>query len=359
MKGAVIRVNESSRRSCGRVWRGLLIVVATLLAGCRNIEDRAFITGQDPTFLYLPVVQENLPPAATTSYYLKTIDGGTLAVMGCQVGVLHSETQGPQDSGVILDFGTPTFLDGVYGATLFGFGPVTMDQIAVAVEYYAWGYYVCLGEDFQSHLWIGVGTNNYIGGSVTYNHAREWALMVNEINAWLVDNGYSGQVTAAGASDFELGWNTPEKTHSWLNGYDSANDWPLYNYGDAAGCPPAGQCGTASFPSWTPEDVWFQSWGAPPAFPWPLIYANSGVNATQWYLMSVYSYETHGGPMGFLGAITQEQACLQRPSPICSLLDNTPEEGWSQLYYLAERRRQNSAEITLGDRFQVVWRVNA
>ena len=91
-EGRVIRVNKSSRRSCGRVWRGLLILVATLLAGCRNIEDRAFFTGQDPTFLYLPVVQENLPPAATTSYYLKTIDGGTLAVMGCQVGVLHSET---------------------------------------------------------------------------------------------------------------------------------------------------------------------------------------------------------------------------------------------------------------------------
>ena len=47
--------------------------------------------------------------------------------------------------------------------------------------------------------------------------------------------------------------------------------------------------------------------------------------------MSVYSYENHGEAMQFLGAVTQYQACQQRPSPICDLLDNTPREGWSQL----------------------------
>lgn len=220
---------------------------------------------------------------------------------------------------------------GEYGATLFGFGPVSMDDIGIAVQYYAWGYYSCLLEDFSSHLTIAVGTNNYFGGYVTYAHGQAWAEMINDINSWLISNGYSGQVLAVGASDIEIGWNTPQISHDWVAGYDSANEWPLYSFGDAAGCPPSGECGTSSFPSWTQEDVWFHAWGAPPSYPLPLIYANSGINANQWYEMSVYSYEAHGEAITFVGAVTQFQACQQRPSPICDLLDNTPGEGWSQL----------------------------
>jgi len=37
--------------------------------------------------------------------------------------------------------------------------------------------------------------------------------------------------------------------------------------------------------------------------------------------------------MTFPGAMTQYQSCQQRVSSECATLDNTPDEGWSQLYY--------------------------
>ncbi len=298
------------------------------LVGLRSVEAQ---TGGN--LAYLPIIVNTQPPISTTSWYMKTVDFNTLAVMGCGYGIHDNELPGIQNSITVLDFGTPTFDDGAYGATIFGFGPADTGQIAVAVEAFAWGYYACLGNDSASQMLIAVGTNNYFGGDVTFEHGQAWALMVNEINQWILDNGYSAQVRAAGASDMEIGWNSPETTRLWVNGYDSANSWPLYNFGDAAGCPPAGSsCGSSAFPEWTQEDVWYISWGAPPSIPTPLIYANSGIHAEQWYQLSVYSVENHGFPMIFAAAITQYQACLQRPSWICDLLDNTAAEGWNQLW---------------------------
>jgi hypothetical protein len=157
--------------------------------------------------------------------------------------------------------------------------------------------------------------------------------MINEINNWLITNGYFNQVSAAGANDLEVGWATPQISRGWVDGYDTANNWQLYHFGDAAGCPPiSGNCGTSSYPEWTEEDVWYIAWGAPPSIPTPLIYANSGIHARQWASLSLYSYLNHGERMNFAAAITQYKACLQRPSALCDLLDNTPAEGWLQLF---------------------------
>jgi hypothetical protein len=304
-----------------------------------SVGDAGAVAGSPPE-LFLPLVVDYTAPPDTESFYMKTVDSNTLAVMGCGLGIRDSELPGSQDSFVILDFGNP-HPDG--GAWMFGYGPVSTEQIASAIQFYAWGYYSCLGEDLASHLWIGVGTNNYCGPvrnptcagyNVTPEHGQGWAEMVNQINDWLIVNGLFNQVSAAGANDLEVGWATPETSRGWVDGYDQSNNWQLYHFGDAAGCPPVpgGDCGTSKYPEWTEEDVWYIAWGAPPSIPTPLIYANSGIHAQQWYSLSLYSYLTHGERMDFAAAITQYKACLQRPSDLCNLLDNTPYEGWLQLF---------------------------
>lgn len=316
---------------------GLLAVVFRIPPAPRS--DGAAQAPELTPRIFLPLVPDKPPPPYTTSHYMKTVDSWTLSVMGCQVGIRDAELSGRQDSLLFLDFGSPWVElngpgeeDDLYGVYLFSGGTVPTSDLAGAVQNFAWGYYSCLGEDRDSHLTIAVGTNNWQGGDVTPDHGRAWALMVNDINQWLIDNGYFAQVGVGGGGDIEVGWNTPEKSRAWVDGYDSANAWPLYFFGDAAGCPPSGSCGTSSFPSWTQEDVWYVSWGAPPSVPLPLIYANSGIHARQWYQLSLYGYNNQDGRMNFGGAVTQYQACQQRPSSLCQLLDNTPPEGWSQLW---------------------------
>jgi hypothetical protein len=64
----------------------------------------------------------------------------------------------------------------------------------------------------------------------------------------------------------------------------------------------------------------------------PEIYLNSGTNANQWYLMSQYSVQAHGRPYDFIGVMTTYGACRQYPEDACEYIDNTPDEGWTQLY---------------------------
>jgi hypothetical protein len=75
----------------------------------------------------------------------------------------------------------------------------------------------------------------------------------------------------------------------------------------------------------------------------PEIYRTDGVNAEQWYLMSVYSYTNHSGTkIQFVGPMSQYQACQQRGG--CSTIDNTPEQAWWQLYNLLNNDWRTAGE---------------
>jgi hypothetical protein len=115
-----------------------------------------------------------------------------------------------------------------------------------------------------------------------------------------------------------------------VNGYDSANLYPLVNFGDAGGCPSVNYPNWYCNNDWTLEDVWYISYGAPPSYPLPLIYADTGINAAQWHWIALYAYNTHSASMEFLGEMTQWQSCLQVGG--CGSLDNTPAEGWTFLW---------------------------
>lgn len=283
---------------------------------------------------YYPIFFKSWKKLTSTSYYMITVDPQFNYDLGCEIGARDADIYGAQDSVVVLDFSYPVCnADGSFGAELFGFGPVTVSTITTALKNFALGYYQCSALDTESNLVIGVGTNNKPTSCDStqdmINHGTAWANMVNQVNQWLKNNGYFGQVQVYGANDIEIGWNTPTLSRDWIEGYEQVKPYPLIHFGDAAGCPyddhPEWTCGG----EWSPEDVWYVSWGASASIPLPLIYLTNGVHAQQWAYLSRYGVSEHGSRINFTGVFTQSQACAQWG---CSGTDNTPEEAYEQLY---------------------------
>jgi hypothetical protein len=288
--------------------------------------------------MLVPVLEETAgaAPAAPPRYisrYMTTASGSTLYNYGCAQGTFDLNRAGTQHSTVVLDFGAVYYSSsrGTYMATLFGGTDQPLSTVREGVKQYGRGYWICTGADLSSTTEVGMGTNTS-AGSVTYSAGAFFANRVDEVGSYYAT---IAQVSAAGANDIELGFSGPTAARNWVNGYDSANNWRMFNYGDAAGCPTdhipsSTECGTAAHPEWGAEDVWYVSWGAPPAWPVPEIYTTSGSQARQWKYLSLYGYTRHGSSMYFVASLTQYYACLQVGG--CSGTNNTPAQGWSQLW---------------------------
>jgi hypothetical protein len=268
-------------------------------------------------------------PNATASRYMTHTSGRRSSTLGCWLGSRVRKGLQTRDGLVILDYGMPMHHRGAFGASVFGSFRDTR-AIRWSVEQYARGYARCVRKG-GSHLEIGIGTTNF-GPDVTYRHGRIWAQMVNHVNWWLRRHRLASRVDAAGANDIEPGWRGPEVTRRWVRGYRSATSIPYYNYGGAAGCPPYPACQGG----WTMEDVWWVSWGSGVAIPLPEIYAGSGVNAEQWYRLSLYSVHEHGERMHFAGAMSQLRSCAVKHDA-CRGVRNRPEKAWSQLHHALNR----------------------
>ena len=298
---------------------------------------------------YFPYFLKHSENPPSTSYYLPTADQSFLYNLGCEQGLRDNQAPGAQDSVVVLDFSYPVCNANVgFGADLFEDGtvpyvntdPVSTAVIGAGVKQFALGYYNCSGSDAESNVVVGVGTNNKGLSCDTIdeaaNHGKAWAEMVSDINQWAARQGILHQVQAYGASDIELSWNSPEWSRAWVDGFDQVGGNFMLHFGDAAGCPyddnPQWSCGTYAHPDWTQEDVWYVSWGAPPALPLPLIYLTSGVHAQQWASLSRYSVDQHGYRMDFTGVFTQWQFCQQFPLfTACQVGNNTPANALLQL----------------------------
>lgn len=287
---------------------------------------------------YLPVSA----PLYSISYYVKSIDDMDMYTIGCEQGYRDYNLVNGIDTYVFLDFGQPWRVNNTFGTLIYSspYSFHTNEEIFFAVWYYALGYTTCTGSSINSHITIGIGTNND-GSFTTYEHGYHWAQLILSANQAIQQ--FSSQISAAGASDMELGFNDPYDTIAWVDGFKDGVYDPvtgksrsfLYNMGDAAGCPPYGDCGTEDYEEWTQDNVWYISWGCSSCRSMPEIYSNSGSLAQQWYNMSLYSRLTYGQQIFFNGTTTQYTACQQRSNdPTCTELDNTPEDGYKQLYTL-------------------------
>lgn len=275
-------------------------------------------------------------PPSSLSRFMSTVDTNTLYLEGKQLG--ETAALNMRDDIVVLDFGWPKYVrkTKTYGTLLFsGFGAgntfASTTDIANAVKAFAQGYHTAINNNANnSRVVIAIGTNNKKGASS--QHAQAWASMVEQVKLWAQNQGYS-EITIAAASDMEMGWNSPRNTRAWVNSYKSYflnSGKPfitLYNYGDAAGCPPYGTCNNG----WTQDDVWYISWGSGISSPLPEIYTTNSAQAKEWASLVKYSFtKDPNNPMIIAGVMTQYQACLDQGG--CSGTNNTPEQGWTQLW---------------------------
>jgi hypothetical protein len=319
------------------------IVVFLTLALLASISNSAFAQSPTPTpyRFYFPFIARanGIPPAATMSRYMSTVNATTLYNEGCAQGNAN------QSGIVVLDFGAPRVLTGTYGTRLFGVGGfASTAQIGSAAQQWLQGYWNCAASYAQ--VTLAIGTSNCGNGSgssvcnaggdnITSAHGQAWAQMVRDVNTWITSNSYNSKLSAAGANDMEPGWDSPSETRVWVNGYFSlpiTQTFALYNYGSCDSCPYY-NCLSCTPPNgWSLDDIWYVSWGATGAYPLPEIYLTSGANADQWYRMGVYAYTNHGNSMNFQGAFTQWQACQDVGPDACPYTDNTPSQGWTQLF---------------------------
>ena len=263
-------------------------------------------------------------PAATASRYMTHTNRHRSFQLGCSMGSRVRQGRQRRDALVILDYGRPMHHKGRFGTSAFG--PFrTIPQIATSVQEYARGYVRCAGRHATSRLRIGVGTSNY-GRDVTYRHGQMWGVLVEHVNHGLASRNMADRVVATGANDIEPGWRGPVATRRWIRGYASRTRMPYYDFGGAAGCPPYDNC----LGDWTMEDVWYVAWGSGLGIPLPEVYAESGINARQWYELSLYAYRHHRERMRIAGVMSQAGACKGHTG--CAGLRNSPGRAYAQLY---------------------------
>ena len=194
-------------------------------------------------------------PMTTTSYYVNMGPTETDSQLdnwmynqGYALGQKTYSSSNASDNAVILDFGQPTYIGGVLGATTFKGttnGYESTNSIGLAALYFAYGYYSGVGLK-STPLRLMIGTNNYGLNSWTdaniYSHGQAWIAMVKSLQSSLQYYGWSSKIAAYGASDMELGYASPAKTMQWVNGYRAgyANYMYLFDFGDASGCPKTG-----------------------------------------------------------------------------------------------------------------------
>lgn len=286
-------------------------------------------------------------PPTSTSWYINPIWGDTDLVVqnwmeakGYAAGQQDFNTPGTQDSVVILTFGNPQMSGGVYGASGFSSAAIprflSVSAMKESARRFAIGYWNGSGSDTTSQVRIVLGTSNSVINGYTdtflYNHGAAWVQMVKDTAVAI--QPYSSQVTVFGGNDIEVGYSTPGKAISWVNGYASGFVAPyyLFNFGDAQACPQSGTtsvsggCGNG----WTQNDIEYISWRARPSYPLPQIYSTAGGNAKQWQQIALYSYLKYNQDMFITAPLSQSQACAQRGG--CAGTNNTPDQAWNQLW---------------------------
>lgn len=355
-------------------------VLISLIAMLFGLSSPVLSQAEGPNKVYLPFVAKQLPsPTPThfsTSWYVTPYmfrTTGTKSNMyykGLQAAEL-TRPPGKQDQLVILNYGRPKYVSGVYGTRILSSlstSFTSFDQIIGNVQDYILGYMAgtaAIG-DYESHLELGVGTNNinwyYYADRVcsgyfcttaeAYNHGKAWALMIGQLNDWVIRQGLANRVSVAGASDIELSWNTAAISHAWVKGFDDHDRgfYIFYNFGACEGCDVGINLTRPPDPNkkltgdWTHAKVHYSAWQAGSAWPIPEIYLNNGWNANQWANISKVGTMLGYYKMYFFSTLTQYQACQSVDDPYCSSTDNTPQEGATQLLEALNTRPETAQD---------------
>lgn len=290
-------------------------------------------------------------PLTATSYYVAVNSTEPeqdvfywLYDKGYELGQAHLAAPGVQYSMPILMFELPWVQNGSYGVKSYSSPArfLSLWFVEQAVEWFGWGYKWGAGSDTQSYVAVIIGVSNHTAkNSVTYDHGREWALMVSRVQGWYATNVQNSghQVHAYGGVDAEPGFSPALDARNWVSGYNSGMGRALIYFGSADGCIQSGTTGTPGNCNngWNQEDVYWLSEGSPASCcSMPQIYSTGGGNAKSWQQISLYSYLRYGSRVNFYGPLSQKQAWDQKCAPLnplpseCVGVNNTPDQAWTQ-----------------------------
>jgi hypothetical protein len=269
----------------------------------------------------------------TRSYYMGNGSGSSARSLGCR--------NGDKQGRITLFFGSPTSVDGTYGATLWSAPNRTTPQIAATVREFVRGYVWCR-QSSTYRLLIGVGTSNSnIDGRSdlwVWRHGRAWSAMIRSLGRWARDH-YPHYVRMYGAWDAEPSWSRYAKAELWMDGYDGLiGARPLHANNSADGCPQWSSENGSCNNGWNQFRVWHLAWEHDPSLPIPQIYATSGANARQWAMIDAYGWRHQDEGMTFFGVMSQWSACRQVSSTACPGIDATPAESYDMLLHELAKR---------------------
>lgn len=298
------------------------------------------------------------PPPNTVSRYMMTVDQTTLYNEGCSAGTAAKASPtsaGIPNSLIVLDFGQPDInsTGNISGTYLFNNTFASTTDISLAVKQFLNGFWNCT-QTAQNNpfLVLAIGTNNVDGAlpdtdAAWTAHGTAWGNMVNNIESYVVSQGYTSRESVSGADDIETGFGYQRFSRDWVNAYGATanNGYGYYDYGSADGCPPYGNCVAdprcnnnppTGYCDWSQDAVWYMAWGATSAFALPEIYtpgtANTpyGTDATKWQNLSLYGYTAHGSRISFSGVMTQFADFTDKGGAAGGT--NRPPAGYNQLY---------------------------
>jgi hypothetical protein len=283
-------------------------------------------------------------PATNWSFYMSSPSTSKANRLGCNQGRVDKANR--QNSLVILDFGAQAS-DGS-GAYFSGTSTfISNGQIEKVSEAFAHGYWSCAGTG--RNLTLALGTNNS-GSNVGAANGRVWSHLVSAVQSYDASHHYSDRVLVSGAADIESWCNAGCTRHAsasaamnWAKGYSSVGNL-YYNFGSADGCPENSSNNTVPCAgSWTQYDYWYVSWGNPSALPTPEIYNQTGAQARQWEMISLYSVQHHGGALVFQGPMDQHN--VNGPG-CCPGTNDTATQAWDQLWTGLHAHRSTAQNFT-------------
>ena len=278
------------------------------------------------------------PPPGTISDYVMAADDtpAAMTTLGCDQATAESGPGQGRSRILLLDFG------GQYGTRSvllipppIGTAPLTeltYAQVDSDAEAYATGYHRCVASG-AGPLVVGITTNNSL--NVSHELGAEWARdVVNPAETWAARTFPGGQVVMAASDDMEPGFGAAEAGKEWVAGYMSATDGNVfYNSGSADGCAGTTMTGVCNN-GWTVGDEYTVAAGLSNRLirALPQIYTESGTMAEQWQGISNAGPAAGLAPVSFAGELTEHTTCQIPGIDWCTGIDNTPAQGWDQLY---------------------------
>lgn len=278
------------------------------------------------------------PPPYTISDYVMAADDTPTAMttLGCNQAKAESGPEQGRSRILVLDFG------GQYGTKSVllipppvGSAPLTeltYAQVDADAEAYATGYHQCVASG-AGPLVVGIATNNSL--NVNRELGVEWARdVVNPAETWAANTFPGGQVVMAASGDIEPGFGAASAARAWVAGYVSSSDGnAFYNIGSADGCGGTTMTGVCNN-GWTVGDEYAVNAGLSNRLirALPEIYTESGIMAEQWQGISNAGPAAGLAPVSFAGELTEYTTCLIPGVTWCTGIDNTPTQGWDQLY---------------------------